>query len=81
MVSTLVKRSFALSGHGTSVALEPEFWAVLNDEAARRHLSLAGLVGALDATRDPDSALASALRIYALNAVKRDRLTPNGGKP
>ncbi len=67
-MSGLVKRSFSLSGHRTSVALEPEFWAVLTAEATRRGLSLAGLVAALDATRDPDRPLASALRIYALHA-------------
>ena len=66
----LVKRSFSLAGHRTSVALEPEFWSVLTDEATRRQLSLAGLVAALDATRDPDRPLASALRVYALHATK-----------
>jgi predicted DNA-binding ribbon-helix-helix protein len=69
-VSGLVKRSFSLSGHRTSVALEPEFWSVLTEDAARRHLSLAGLVAALDATRDPDRPLASALRVHALHAPK-----------
>ncbi len=69
-MSALVKRSFALSGHRTSVALEPEFWSVLTVEATRRQLSLAGLVAALDATRDPDRPLASALRVYALHATK-----------
>ena len=29
----LKKRSFSLSRHRTSVALEPEFWAVLDGEA------------------------------------------------
>ena len=69
-MSGLVKRSFSLSGHRTSVALEAEFWAVLTEEAARRQLSLAGLVAALDATRHPDRTLASALRLYALDAVR-----------
>ena len=29
-MSSLAKRSVLLSGHATSVALEPEFWAVLD---------------------------------------------------
>jgi len=61
----LKKRSFTLSGHRTSVALEPEFWAVI--EAAARHQgrSLAALVAQIDAGRGPRP-LASALRLHAL---------------
>ena len=62
----LVKRSFSLSGHRTSVALEPEFWSVLSDIAARRGASLSALVAAVDAARSPGQPLASALRIVAL---------------
>ena len=63
----LRKRSFRLAGHRTSVALEPEFWAALDSLAARRVLSLAALVAAVDAARpDPDLPLASALRVHAL---------------
>jgi hypothetical protein len=36
----LRKRSFQLAGHRTSVALEPEFWAVLEAVATRRSYSL-----------------------------------------
>jgi len=64
---SLKKRSFSLSGHRTSVALEAEFWAVLDDCAAREHVSLAGLVAKIDANRGPRP-LASALRLYALAA-------------
>ncbi len=39
-LSGLVKRSFSLAGHRTSVALEPEFWAVLTDIAAARQIRL-----------------------------------------
>jgi predicted DNA-binding ribbon-helix-helix protein len=64
---SLKKRSFTLSGHRTSVALEAEFWAVLDGCAAREALSLAALVAKIDATRGPRP-LASALRLYALAA-------------
>jgi len=60
----LKKRSFALAGHPTSVALEPEFWAALEAEAARRGSSLAALVTAVDQERTQP--LASALRVFAL---------------
>lgn len=62
----LHKRSLNLSGHRTSVALEPEFWCALNLIARKRALTLAGLVGQVDAARPPDRPLASALRVEAL---------------
>ena len=65
-MSGLVKRSFALAGHRTSVALEPEFWAVLEAQAAAQGVALSRLVTDLDATRGPDRPLASALRVFAL---------------
>lgn len=66
----LVKRSFSLAGHRTSVALEPEFWAVIEAAAARRGISLAALVGELDAARAETGApLASTLRVFALRSA------------
>ncbi|SDD60054.1 ribbon-helix-helix domain-containing protein [Belnapia rosea] len=65
--SHLRKRSFQLAGHRTSVALEPEFWAVLEATASRRGRSLAGLVTEIDTARaGTDRPLASALRVFAL---------------
>jgi predicted DNA-binding ribbon-helix-helix protein len=65
-VSGLVKRSFSLAGHRTSVALEREFWDALAQMAQARGQSLSALVAATDATRGPDRPLASALRVLAL---------------
>lgn len=62
----LVKRSFTLAGHRTSVALEPEFWQVLGTIAAERRVSVAALVAEVDANRPPQRPLASALRVHAL---------------
>ena len=65
-VNGLVKRSFTLGGHRTSVALEKEFWQVLQTIAADRQRTMAALVAEVDAVRDPNRPLASALRIFAL---------------
>ncbi len=65
-VSYLVKRSFSLAGHRTSVALEPEFWLALERLAARQERSLSSLVSELDAPRSTDRPLASVLRVHAL---------------
>jgi predicted DNA-binding ribbon-helix-helix protein len=61
----LKKRSILLSGHATSMALEPEFWAVLEDMAHHRGLTLANLIGELDEGRG-EGPLASACRVAAL---------------
>ena len=63
----LSKKSFTLSGHRTSVALEAEFWAVLGQSAQEQGISLAALVARIDAARE-GRPLASALRLYALAA-------------
>jgi predicted DNA-binding ribbon-helix-helix protein len=62
---SLKKRSFTLSGHRTSVALEQEFWAVIDQAAQAQGKALAALVAQIDASRG-DRPLASALRLYAL---------------
>jgi predicted DNA-binding ribbon-helix-helix protein len=67
-MSGLVKRSFTLAGHRTSIALEPEFWEALERIAAARGLRLSALVAALDAERAPEQPLASMLRVHALLA-------------
>ena len=63
----LLKRSFRLSGHRTSVALEAEFWKALEDAADRRGQTLAVLIEALDSSRaDSGRPLASTLRVFVL---------------
>ena len=62
----LVKRSFTLAGHRTSVALEVEFWEALLAIALQRGQSLVALVAAVDSAREPGVPLASALRVHAL---------------
>lgn len=62
---TLQKRSIHLSGHGTSLALEPAFWAVLERMAAEAGLSLAAVLASVDAGRG-GAPLASSCRLAAL---------------
>ncbi|SFV30492.1 Ribbon-helix-helix domain-containing protein [Devosia crocina] len=59
------KRSFSIAGHRTSIALEPQFWAGLEDIAARRDLSMAALVREVDESRETTN-LSSALRLAVL---------------
>jgi predicted DNA-binding ribbon-helix-helix protein len=64
-MGSLKKRSINLAGHATSLALEPEFWAVLQAAAAAEAVSIAGLIQRIDAGRGARP-LASACRVYAL---------------
>jgi predicted DNA-binding ribbon-helix-helix protein len=66
----LKKRSVNLAGHATSVALEPEFWAVLETMARERRISLAALIAELDNNRG-ESLLASFCRLSALAFSQR----------
>lgn len=68
----LKKRSVSLSGHATSVALEAEFWAVLDMIAVEGGLSQAGLMKRIDERRGR-TPLASACRLLALAWTGGDR--------
>ena len=69
------KRSITLKGHRTSVSLEEDFWAALEEIAAAQNRSLPKLIAEIDRTRMkemPPPGLASALRVYVLNSLKGD---------
>jgi predicted DNA-binding ribbon-helix-helix protein len=65
----LIKRSFSLAGHATSVALEAEFWRTLEELGASRSTSLTRLLASLDARRG-ERPLASACRLAALEFAR-----------
>jgi predicted DNA-binding ribbon-helix-helix protein len=70
MSGGLKKRSLNLAGHATSVALEPAFWAVLEQMAEARGVVLTRLILEIDAERR-DQLLASALRVAALDWARQ----------
>lgn len=63
------KRSLTIAGHGTSIALEPEFWSGLEDLAKSRNLKLAELIELIDREREGPN-LSSALRVAVLKAAQ-----------
>lgn len=65
------KRSLTLSGHRTSVSLEAPFWDEFRRIAADRGISVNALADTLDRSRSPPASLASAIRLFVLDAVKR----------
>ena len=70
-----VKRSVEIAGHKTSISLEPLFWELLRQAAARESVRLNALVARIDeqrirAARPPG--LAGAIRLW-LVANARDQ--------
>ncbi len=59
------KRSLTIAGHRTSIALEAEFWQVLDAMAREAALSLPQLIAHIDAETGARN-LTSALRVAAL---------------
>lgn len=64
-----VKHSLTLKGHRTSVSLEAEFWEEFQKLARARGLSLNELAAEVDAGRDGDIGLASAIRVWILRVL------------
>lgn len=67
----MTKISVSLSGHQTSVSLEPEFISALREIAARRNISIAALIAEIDGTRKLGDNLSSAIRIWILNYFRK----------
>ena len=65
------KISVSLSGHQTSITLEPEFIGVLKKIATARNTSVASIICEIDNTRTPDKNLSSAIRVWILNQVMK----------
>jgi predicted DNA-binding ribbon-helix-helix protein len=60
------KLSVSLSGHQTSISLEPEFIATLREIAEKRGTSVAAIIADIDATRQGNTNLSSAIRVWIL---------------
>ncbi|QPM89801.1 ribbon-helix-helix domain-containing protein [Pseudooceanicola algae] len=72
-----VKRSLTLKGHRTSVSLEDEFWAEFRRIAREKDIAINALAARIDAGREIETGLASAIRLYVL-ADLRARLDEAG---
>ena len=62
-----VKRSVEIAGHKTSISLEPLFWELLKQAAARENLPLNALIARIDEERiraETPPGLAGAIRLW-----------------
>lgn len=60
------KHSLSLSGHRTSVSLEPDFWTAFQEIALENGISINALAAEIDAARKGETGLATAIRLYVL---------------
>jgi predicted DNA-binding ribbon-helix-helix protein len=67
------KHSLTLRGHRTSVTLEPEFWQAFRDIAHNKDIAINVLAAQIDASREQDVGLASAIRVYVLQFYRQSR--------
>ncbi len=66
------KISVSLSGHQTSITLEPEFLDALKQIANTRSVSIASIICEIDNKRNADTNLSSAIRVWILNQFIKD---------
>ncbi len=66
----LEKHSLTLQQHRTSVSLEPEFWQEFRNIAKARDMGINALATEIDNARDPDTNLASAIRLFVLRSLR-----------
>ena len=72
MKSSVFKRSVVIAGHKTSVSLEEEFWKSLKEIAGVRDITVAELVGEINANRQHAN-LSSTIRVFVIG-VYRDQI-------
>ena len=67
---SLLKKSFTIGNHRTSISLEPEFWDALEIKASEQDVSLSKLVLKIDNEKPKDyNNLASYIRIWVLRKI------------
>ena len=67
---SLLKKSFTIGNHRTSISLESEFWDALEIKAKERNVSLSKLVLRIDNEKPKDYInLASYIRIWVLKKI------------
>ncbi|WP_082658027.1 ribbon-helix-helix domain-containing protein [Paracoccus sp. MKU1] len=72
-MSAPIKRSVTIGGHRTSVSLEDAFWRELRELARAGGRTAAALIAEIDAARPPEVGLATALRLYVLAEIVKNR--------
>ncbi|MFY9288935.1 MAG: ribbon-helix-helix domain-containing protein [Alphaproteobacteria bacterium] len=64
--STLISRNVTVSGHRTSVRLEPDMWSGLSEICRREHASLHELCTAVSTRKAENTSLTAAIRVFVM---------------
>lgn len=75
MTARPVKHSLTLNGHRTSVSLEDAFWSAFREIADAQDTTINALAARIDAARNGDEGLASAIRVFVLSHHRRPSTT------
>jgi predicted DNA-binding ribbon-helix-helix protein len=78
-VTSLVKYNIAVAGVKTSISLEEPFWVALKDIAARRQMTVNGLVGEIDSRRRQGK-LSSEIRMFVLEFYRSEHTKREKGE-
>ena len=76
--SAITKHSLTIAGHRTSISLESAFWDALRDIARARDLSLAALIGKIDAGARYGESVVRHPRLCADAVSRFGSITPGG---
>ncbi|MEL0185223.1 MAG: ribbon-helix-helix domain-containing protein [Hyphomicrobiales bacterium] len=66
------KRSISIAGHRTSIALEDEFWILVQRISVEMDLSIPKLLELIENQKKSDN-LASAIRLYVLDYLTKNK--------
>ncbi|MEL0232283.1 MAG: ribbon-helix-helix domain-containing protein [Hyphomicrobiales bacterium] len=66
------KRSISIAGHRTSIALEDEFWILVQKISVEMDLSIPKLLELIENQKKSDN-LASAIRLYVLDYLTKNK--------
>jgi predicted DNA-binding ribbon-helix-helix protein len=66
------KRSISIAGHRTSIALEDEFWILVEKISVEMDLSIPKLLELIENQKKSDN-LASAIRLYVLDYLTNNK--------
>jgi predicted DNA-binding ribbon-helix-helix protein len=66
------KRSISIAGHRTSIALEDEFWILVQRISVEMDLSIPKLLELIENQKKSDN-LASAIRLYVLDYLTNNK--------
>jgi len=66
------KRSISIAGHRTSIALEDEFWILVQKISVEMDLSIPKLLELIEIQKKSDN-LASAIRLYVLDYLTKNK--------